>query len=114
VRLTAALDAFLHWRRIERGATPRSIESYRAILEKLIDHFPSALLGGFEGTGGTELPRQFLERWADRSASTRCNVISVVHSFFTWAVTEELINADPSRRIRRPPQTEAADHPSVG
>ena len=104
VRLTAALDACLHWRRVERGATPRSIASYRAILEKLVDRYPGAPLGDFEGSGGTELLRHFLERWADRSASTRCNVISVVHSFFTWAVTEELINADPSRRIRRPPK----------
>jgi site-specific recombinase XerD len=88
----------------ERGATPRSIESYRAILEKLVDRYTGASLADFDGKAGTELLRQFLERWADRSASTRCNVISVVHSFFAWAVAEELIDTDPSRRIRRPPK----------
>ena len=104
VRLAAALDSFLHWRRMERGATPRSTESYRAILEKLVDRYPGTSLADFDGKAGTELLRQFLERWADRSASTRCNVISVVHSFFAWAVVEELIDADPSGRIRRPPK----------
>jgi integrase/recombinase XerD len=46
--------------------------------------------------------RAFLNRWADRSASTRSNVISVVHSFFDWANVEGLVDADPSTKIRRP------------
>jgi integrase/recombinase XerC len=104
MRLNVALEAFLHWRQVERGAPPRSIESYRAILEKLVDRYPVASLADFDGKAGTELLRTFLERWADRSASTRCNAISVVHSFFAWAVAEELIDTDPSRRIRRPPK----------
>src|SRR4029077_530470 len=102
--LAQGLDAFLHWRQTERGATPRSIESYRAILGKLVDRHPGASLTEFEGKAGTALLRQFLERWADRSASTRCNVISVVHSFFAWAAAEELSDTDPSQRIRRPPR----------
>jgi integrase len=31
-------------------------------------------------------------------------VISVIHSFFRWAEAEELIDIDPSRKIRRPPK----------
>ena len=104
MRLADALESFLQWRQMERDATPRSIESYRAILDKLVDRHPGASLADFEGRAGTELLRRFLERWADRSASTRCNVISVVHSFFAWAAAEELIDTDPSRRIRRPPK----------
>jgi integrase len=49
--------------------------------------------------------RAFLsEHWRERSASTRANVISVLHSFFAWAEAEDLVDVDPSRKIRRPPK----------
>ncbi|MGH7342738.1 MAG: integrase, partial [Candidatus Rokuibacteriota bacterium] len=31
-------------------------------------------------------------------------MISVLHSFFTWAEAEDLVDVDPSRKIRRPPK----------
>jgi integrase len=53
----------------------------------------------------TEDLRRFLVKgWRDRSASTRSNVISVLHSFFSWAEAEDIIDVDPSRKIRRPPK----------
>jgi len=49
--------------------------------------------------------RGFLaQHWRERSASTRSNVISVLHSFFSWAEVEDLVELDPSRKIRRPPK----------
>jgi site-specific recombinase XerD len=45
--------------------------------------------------------------WANRSASTRSNVISVIHSFFDWANVEDLIDADPWTKIRRPKKAAA-------
>jgi hypothetical protein len=42
--------------------------------------------------------------WRDKSASTRANVISVMHSFFGWAEVEDPVAVDPSRKIRRPPK----------
>lgn len=48
--------------------------------------------------------RQFLSRWRDSSAATRSNVISVLHSFFSWAEAEDIIEMDASRKIRRPPK----------
>jgi integrase/recombinase XerD len=48
--------------------------------------------------------RNFLSRWRDGSASTRSNVISVLHSFFSWAESEDIVEVDPSRKIRRPPK----------
>jgi integrase/recombinase XerC len=104
VRVDAAVDKFLLWRQIERGATVRSLDSYRRILTKLAERYPNRTIGEFEARDGTRLLRAYLEQWADRSPSTRCNVISVLHSFFAWAASEELIESDPSRRIRRPPK----------
>ena len=100
VRIERAIDAFLDWRRLERDATPRSIDSYLRILSNLAEDYPEATLDALT----TADLRAFLNRWRERSASTRSNVISVLHSFFGWAEREDLIDADPSRKIRRPPK----------
>jgi integrase/recombinase XerD len=100
VRIERAIDAFLDWRRLERDATPRSIDAYRRILWKLASDYPEALVSDLT----TADLRTFLGRWRNRSAATRSNVISVLHSFFGWAEAEEVIEADPSRKIRRPPK----------
>ena len=98
VRIERAIDAYLDWRRLERDATPRSIDSYRRILWKLAEDYPEARLTSLS----TEDLRSFLRRWADKSSSTRSNVISVLHSFFDWANVDDIIPADPSSKIRRP------------
>lgn len=98
MRIERAIDAFLDWRRIERDATPRSIDSYRRILWKLAEDYPETDIRELT----TADLRGFLNRWAARSASTRSNVISVMHSFFDWANVEDLVDVDPSTKIRRP------------
>jgi site-specific recombinase XerD len=98
MRIERAIDAFLDWRRLERDATPRSIASYRRILDKLAEDYPELELDQFT----KQDLRAFLKRWAARSAATRANVVSVLHSFFGWAVAEDLIEVDPSAPLRRP------------
>ena len=100
MRIERAIDAFLDWRRIERDATPRSIDSYWRILVKLAEDYPEAPIA----TLTTEDLRRFLNRWRQKSAATRSNVISVLHSFFSWAEAEDWVEIDPSRKIRRPPK----------
>jgi site-specific recombinase XerD len=109
MRIERAIDAFLDWRRLERDATPRSVHSYSRILMKLAGDYPEVQLDALT----TADLRKFLSNWASRSraergielsASTRSNIISVLHSFFSWAEAEEIIDLDPSRKIRRPPK----------
>jgi site-specific recombinase XerD len=109
VRIERAIDAFLDWRRLERDATPRSVDSYWRILAKLAEEYPEAQLDALT----TADLRKFLSNWANKSraergielsSSTRSNIISVLHSFFGWAETEDLVELDPSRKIRRPPK----------
>ena len=100
MRIERAIDAFLDWRRLERDATRRSVDSYRRILWKLAEDYPEASLSSL----ATADLRRFLSRWGDSSAATRSNVILVLHSFFSWAEAEDIIEADPSRKIRRPPK----------
>src|SRR5688572_14860895 len=98
MRIERAIDAFLDWRQLERDATPRSLDSYRRILWKLAGEYPEADVGDLTTA---DLRAFIAQYWRNRSAATRSNVISVVHSFFSWAEGEELIEADPARKIRR-------------
>jgi site-specific recombinase XerD len=98
VRIERAIDAFLDWRRLERNATARSLDSYWRILWKLGEDYPEIELAEIT----TEDLRKFLKRWGDKSASTRSNVVSVLHSFFDWALVEDLVEVDRSAKIRRP------------
>lgn len=100
MRIERAIDAFLDWRRLERDASPRSQDSYRRILDKLAEDYPEVAIEKLT----TQDLRHCLPRWQDRQASTRSNVISVFHSFFAWAEAEDLVEFDPSRKIRRPPK----------
>jgi integrase len=109
VRVERAIEEFLEWRDLERDATPRSIDSYGRILWKLAADYPDVQLGDLT----TADLRAFLKGWArtsriergiELSAATRSNIISVLHSFFGWAESEDLIDNDPSRKIRRPPK----------
>ena len=95
MRIERAIDAFLDWRRLERDATPRSVDSYRRILDKLAEDYPELDLGRFTKHD----LRVFLKRWQDRTSATRANVVSVLHSFFGWAVAEDLIDVDPSAAL---------------
>src|SRR5689334_10079064 len=98
MRIERAIDAFLDWRQLECDATESSLDSYRRILDKLAEDYPDALLPSLT----TQDIRDCLRRWQSKSASTRSNVISVFHSFFKWAESEDHIEVDPSRKIRRP------------
>lgn len=105
MRLRAAIDRYLEWRELERDATPRSLDSYWRILARLDRDHPAARLGDFDGRPGTERLRDHLARRYGRLApATRANAISVLHSFFQWCEQEDLVDVDPSRRIRRPPK----------
>ena len=109
MRIERAIDAYLDWRQLERDASPRSIESYRRILFKLAEQYPEIDVASIT----TADVRSFLAAWVreskaergiDLSASTRSNIISVLHSFFGWAESEDIVELDPSRKIRRPPK----------
>ena len=98
MRIERAIDAYLDWRRLERDATARSVDSYRRILNKLSEDYPELDLLRFTKHD----LRAFLKRWEDKSAATRANIVSVLHSFFAWAASEDLIEVDPSAPLRRP------------
>jgi integrase/recombinase XerC len=103
MRIERAIDAYLDWRRLERDATPRSVDSYRRILDKLAEDYPELDLARFR----KQDLRVFLKRWEHRSSATRANVVSVLHSFFGCATGEDLVEVDPSAPLRRPKKRRA-------
>ncbi len=107
MRLDRAVDRFLDFRQLERDSPESSLASYRWVLDKLIDRHPEATLSDFEGRTGTERLRDFLRPWAHLAASTRKNRIAILHSFFRWLEAEDLIEVDPSRKIKTPPTRKA-------
>jgi site-specific recombinase XerD len=103
MRIERAIDAYLDWWKLERDATPRSVDSYRRILGKLAEDYPDLEVERFT----KQDLRAFLKRWEDRSSATRANIVSVLHAFFGWATAEDLIEIDPSAAIRRPKKRRA-------
>lgn len=108
MRLARAIDRFLEQMRIERDWTPRTLDSYFRVLQKIEDDYPDLRLHDFEGRAGTDLLRRSIaKRWASASPGRRANVISILHSFFGWAEAEGFLDDDPARRIKRPPRRRA-------
>ena len=110
MRIERAIDRFLEQKRLERDWTDRSITSYYETLSKLAGwlerHGPAdPHLSDVDGRPGTELLRRFLaDTYGRTSATTRSTRISYLHSFFSWAEEEGLVDDDPARRIKRPPK----------
>ena len=110
VRIERAIDAFLDWRRLERDATPRSVDSYRRILDKLAEDYPELDLSSFTKHD----LRAFLKRWQARSSATRANMCPAA-LLLRVGVAEDLIEIDPSAPLRRPKKRRADIYrPSIG
>lgn len=94
---------YLRWMRVEYGASEGTIRAYEAVLARLaIDHADLELVD-FEPPMGTERLRDFvLLHYGTSSAATRASRISILKSFFGWAVLEGGLIGDPTRAIRRP------------
>lgn len=103
MRLTIAIDRYLSQMQIERDFTERSLHSYAWTLARLDNRYPDAVLSDLEGRDGTEMIRAVLAPWARLATSTRGTRISHLKSFFDWLEQEGLMEANPARRIQRPP-----------
>jgi site-specific recombinase XerC len=103
---------YIEYMRSEWGATERTLEDYSNILDKLALEYPDMELAEFDGrAGGTEILREFISgRWGHVSPSTRGKVISTLKSFFRWCLECDLIEVDPTAKLRRPRRRGAERH----
>ena len=96
-----------------RGLLPSSIEHIRLKLRALARSLEpgSTLLGA-----GREDIERFLDGRKTRdgrklNSRTRYYWVAILHTFYEWAITEELADADPTRAIVRPKQRRVLPRP---
>lgn len=86
-----------HWvsTLVNRGLSPGTIRNYRTWISELINGFPRPTKADID---------TFLTRMVSRGISPGAtnNIISALRSFFSYLRDMELINQDPTSRIRRP------------
>lgn len=83
--------------------TQNTLDTYEIVLSRLALDF--AHLESLEEIT-TERLRDFLdEHWGDSAPATRRNRLSIVRSFFTWAMEERGLSQNPAERIKPPKKT---------
>jgi site-specific recombinase XerD len=100
---------YYRWKKNEWGAAAETLRDYEAILAKrALDH-ADLELEDFEPPVGTERLREFIDnRWGERTPRTRAKIISVLRDFFSWAVRERGLHANPALPIFRPRKRDVA------
>lgn len=81
---------------IRRGLGARTIKERDLVLDAL---------EGWADRPLVELDREQIQEWLDSrplSPRSRSVYLSAIHCFYAWCVDEELIQSDPTVRIRRP------------
>lgn len=91
---------FLSAKKLE-GLSPISLESYRLELQVFSEHVNKKAVDVT-----TNDIRMFLSEFPHLKNSSISKKLSVLKSFFGWLTNEEIIERDPSRKIR-PPKKEA-------
>ena len=90
--------------RIEKYCSPLSISSYRRHLEKFINHLRQCGIDSFKNCS-ISIIREYVYTTRDShnlSVNSVRLLISVLKSFFNYLDDEELINVNPTRKIKLP------------
>lgn len=92
---------YFRWKR--GRLTPASYSDYESSLARFAIFFADLELRDFEPPVGAERLQEFLEHhWGDREARTYGKNLSILRSFFTWAVRTERLHGDPTAGLEPP------------
>lgn len=101
--MSAAIQAFLDFCRIEKGLAPNTVEAYRRDLHGFRDSLP----GGDGATvPGMDEVRAYVDSLygAGMSSRTIARRITTLRNFFKFLLREEMIDSDPAALISLPKQ----------
>lgn len=118
--ISRAVDLWLG--ELERNnRSPRTVDTYRRLLDKLSDAFPHIDIGDVS----TAMVRHFLDAQAQsagkrrrKSPATIAQNVTIVGGFFDWLTKEGVVTRNPGRRngdriISRPRQTRPDENDNV-
>jgi integrase len=100
--------AYLHWKEVEDGATPRTVRDYEAALARLALRYAATPVEAFDGDAGRKLVTQFwYSQWDGCEANTRRKILAQLRDFFRWLVRDDgALEVDPTAKIRTPRRRE--------
>lgn len=101
--MSARIQAFLDFCRIEKGLAPNSVDAYRSDLARF-ERFTKEEYGG--ALPGREELGHYLDslRRAGFSSRTIARHLTTVRNFYTFLLREEVIGADPTVTLSPPRQ----------
>jgi integrase/recombinase XerC len=95
----AALDHWLRWLAVERGASEHTCRAYGGELERLIDALEDPPL---QRITARRLRRFLSRRHEAVAASSLARTASAIRQFFDFCTARGWIDKDPSLRVRQP------------
>lgn len=98
------LSNYLSYMRIEKYASPLSLSTYRSHLEKFIEYLKTCGIEDLKCCSISTI-REYVYTTKDShnlSTNSVRLLISVLKSFFNFLADEELIDANPTRKIKLP------------
>jgi len=101
--ISSGIRDFLTWCRVERGLSRNSLEAYGRDLEALRS-FIEPITGG--GLPQTELLNQYVNQLYQKDLTSRsiARHMSSLRSFFSFMVTEDRLQEDPTEHLTSPKQ----------
>ena len=101
IPLPVPLEAFLRHLRLERGASPRTIEAYAGDLMQFFDHLEAHQLT-YEAIDHRAIRSFMLELSGRRAAASLARTLSALKTFYRYARREGWVSTNPALRLRAP------------